>query len=235
MNEVLHERKTLRHKHFDYNEGVIFVTICTAGRKPILSRIGGDNVQNQGVIVGDGASTSRMRPSDLVGDGASTSRSSPIVTPKIELTKIGKIVEKYILSSSNMKGIKIGDYVIMPNHIHILVAVDGRQISANCKEMPIRDVEAPSPTDGVTFASRDVEAPFRDVETPSPTINRQNMPISHFVSVLKRLCNKEIGENIFQRSYYDHVIRSDDDLDMHIDYILHNPENWFYDELYSNE
>ena len=110
-----------------------------------------------------------------------------------------------------MKGIKIGDYVIMPNHIHILVAVDGRQISANCKEMPIRDVEAPSPT------------------------GRQNLAIPRFVSALKRLCNKEIGENVFQRSYFDHVIRSDDDLDMHIDYILHNPENWYFDELYANE
>ena len=232
MSEKLPSRKTLRHKHFDYNEGVIFITICTADRKPILSRIGGDNVQNQGAIVGDGAPTSRisaptsrMCTPDLVGDGASTSRintstsrSSPIVTPKIELTKIGKIVEKYILSSNNMKGIKIGDYVIMPNHIHILVAVDGRQISANCEEMPIRDVGAP----------------FRDVEAPSPT-GRQNLAIPRFVSALKRLCNKEIGENIFQRSYYDHVIRSGDDLDMHIGYILHNPENWFYDELYSNE
>ena len=155
-----------------------------------------------------------------VGDGA-------LDVPKIQLTKIGKIVEKYILSSNNMKGIKIGDYVIMPNHIHILVAVDGRQISANCEEMPIRDVEAPSPTDDVTFASRDVVA-------PSPT-GRQNLAIPRFVSALKRLCNKEIGENIFQRSYFDHVIRSDDDLDMYIDYILHNPENWYFDELYSNE
>ena len=107
----------------------------------------------------------------------------------------------------------------MPNHIHLIAAVDGRQIYAKYNDASIRDVEALN----------------RDVEAPSPTNKRQNLAVPRFVSALKRLCNKEIGENIFQRSYFDHIIRSDKDLDMHIDYILHNPENWFYDELYSEK
>lgn len=41
--------------------------------------------------------------------------------PQIKLTEIGKITEKYLLSSENIHGVKIDRYVIMPNHIHIIV------------------------------------------------------------------------------------------------------------------
>ena len=183
MNDNVPSRKTLRYRHFDYNEGIVFITICTSERKRILSKI-------------------------VVGDGASTSLSNRHNIPKIQLTKIGKIVDKYINSSNNMENISVGDYVIMPNHIHMLLVI---------KKQPTAQI---------------IVATKRDVEAPSPTNKRQNLAVPRFVSALKRLCNKEIGENIFQRSYFDHIIRSNRDLDMHIDYILHNPENWFYDELY---
>ena len=66
---------------------------------------------------------------------------------------------------------------------------------------------------------------------PSPT----NEMIPHIVSTFKRFCNKELGENIFQRSYYDHAIRNSQDYDEHVKYIFENPINWYYDELYSEE
>lgn len=41
----------------------------------------------------------------------------------------------------------------------------------------------------------------------SPT----NAVIPQIVSALKRLSNREIGHNIFQRSYHDHIIRNEKD------------------------
>ena len=58
--------------------------------------------------------------------------------------------------------------------------------------------------------------------TPSPT----NEVIPKTVSGFKRLCNKEIGKNIWQRGYYDHVIRNDADYSKHFDYIENNPVLW---------
>ncbi len=55
--------------------------------------------------------------------------------------------------------------------------------------------------------------------TPSPT----NNIISAWVSTLKRFVNKEIGQNIFQRSYYDHVIRNQQDFNEIWEYIESNP------------
>ena len=67
--------------------------------------------------------------------------------------------------------------------------------------------------------------------TSTPT--RQTSSISHFISTFKRFCNKEYGENIWQRGFFDHVIRSQNDYIETKKYIQENPINWLYDEMYS--
>ena len=51
--------------------------------------------------------------------------------------------------------------------------------------------------------------------------------VSNIVRSLKILVSKEIGEPIFQRSYYDHVIRNQRDYDEIWQYIENNPRKWF--------
>ena len=128
---------------------------------------------------------------NIVGDGAHD-------VPKIILSDVGKIVEKYIESSNNIPSINICKYVIMPNHIHILLNVQNGNIGGMSK--------APSPT---------------------------NKAIPHFVSTLKRFVNKELGENIFQRSFYDHVIRNEADYLRIWEYIEENPAKWDEDKYYT--
>lgn len=118
---------------------------------------------------------------EIVGDGA-------LDVPKIRLTHIGSIVEKYILSTNNINGLQVDKYVIMPNHIHLILVVA---------------------TEGTSKA-------------PSPT----NAIIPHAVSTLKRFVNRDVGENIFQRSYHDHIIRNEQDYNEIWEYIDTNPVKW---------
>ncbi len=140
--------------------------------------------------------------SHIVGDGA-------LDVPRIELTNIGKIVEKYILSCETIRYVFVKKYVIMPNHIHIIFSICHPHIWKN------------SDKNGTSKA-------------PSPT----NEVIPHIVSTLKRFCNAEIGKNIFQRSYHDHIIRGEMDYIKIWEYIENNPRTWendcFYDENPSN-
>ena len=55
--------------------------------------------------------------SQIVGDDAHG-------VPKSCLTDMGKIVEKYILSGNRLDRITVDKYVIMPNHVHLLLIVD---------------------------------------------------------------------------------------------------------------
>ena len=50
--------------------------------------------------------------------------------------------------------------------------------------------------------------------------------LSRTISGFKRLCNKEIGENIWQSSFYDHIIRDEKDYKVRWQYIEDNPAAW---------
>ena len=118
----------------------------------------------------------------------------------IELLPYGEIADKYINQlNDHYDDISVEGYVVMPNHIHIMLFVSG---------------------DG---ASR----------TSPPT--KQHSAVAQFVSTFKRFCNKEYGENIWQKYYNDHVIRNREDYEEHIKYIHENPTCWYYDELYSGD
>ena len=68
-------------------------------------------------------------------------------------------------------------------------------------------------------------------ETPAPT--RANAIVPKYISTFKRFTNKKCGIELWQRSYYDHIIRNESDLIEKQNYILSNPYKWIEDEYYS--
>ena len=117
--------------------------------------------------------------------------------PEPQLSAYGKIVEKTILDlDRHCPYLSVDKYVIMPNHIHLLVSV----------------------TD--SGASR----------TPPPT--PANALIPRMVSTLKRFSDKACGVSLWQRSYYDHIVRSERDYLEIRRYIENNPAKWAEDRYY---
>ena len=57
--------------------------------------------------------------------------------------------------------------------------------------------------------------------------------IPQLIKSFKTMVSKECGTTIFQRSYYDHIIRSEADYMEKQKYILPNPGKWVEDEYYS--
>ena len=140
-----------------------------------------DYSQNGAYFVTICAQNRREILCDPVGDGF------PVPKP------IGAIAEEYIHKiSEKYPSVSVGQYVIMPDHIHILLRFD-------------------VDSDGTG--------------KPSPTMG--NVIGWYKYSVTKQanrlFCNT--GERIFQRSYYDHVIRNQADYDEIRQYIADNPHN----------
>ncbi len=119
--------------------------------------------------------------------------------PHITLKFHGSIADK-ILSQMNdfYESVKIDKYVIMPNHIHMILIVKDNGTS----------------------------------RTSSPT--KQHSFIPQFVSSFKRFCNKKYGCNIWQRSFYDHVIRDGNDYLKISNYIDQNPHKWHEDKYFKS-
>lgn len=122
--------------------------------------------------------------------------------PLPQLTKYGDVVDRWIRNiPDKYSGISVDSYVIMPNHIHLLIGVimDGGR------------------------------------GDPSPTIHS-------IMGWLKYQTTKEInkmqgtvGEKVFQRSFYDHIIRDRENYEEHLRYIHENPLRWRCDALYAEE
>ena len=64
--------------------------------------------------------------------------------------------------------------------------------------------------------------------TPTPT----NQTIPALVSSIKRLTNRVAGKSLWQRGYYDHIVRNEDDYLQICSYIESNPARWAEDEYY---
>lgn len=120
--------------------------------------------------------------------------SNPNEPATIQLTRFGKIAEEQI-KAINFKyaDVDIENYVIMPNHIHMIISIFNENEKNNI-----------SVTDVVRI----------------------------FKSLTTRLC--KIGPVIFQRSFYDHIIRNDTDYLRIRDYVDDNPSKWEEDSLYNS-
>ena len=164
-------RKPNRLKNFDYSTpGAYFITVFTHDRRRILSRI-------------------ELPSGGAVGDGV-------LDVPQVDLTACGRIVDETIREIDRFYGdSSIDKYVIMPNHIHLLICITEIGSSG----------------------------------TPTPT----NARIPAVISYLKRATNRQCGFSLWQRSYYDHIIRGEEDHRAAAEYIDANPARWREDEFYT--
>ena len=171
------KRKNIRLKNYDYSkEGYYYITICIKNRKEILSKI---EIYNAKIM------------SNNVGVGV-------LDDPKkiqVRLTTYGEIVKEQIKGINNIyKHIKIENYIIMPNHVHMIIELTRQENGSS--------------------------------RTPTPT----NAKIPLIVSTLKRLTNKEIENKIWQRNYYEHIIRNEKEYYEIIKYMQNNPVRWIQGE-----
>ena len=117
--------------------------------------------------------------------------------PKTVFLPYGEIADRYIKKLNIFyDNISVDKYIIMPDHIHLLVSILNGQS------------RTPVPT-------------YSNIKTEN-----KNSTISNFVSTFKRFCNKEYGENIWQSRYYDHVIRNQEDYNEIFEYIENNPKKY---------
>ncbi len=119
--------------------------------------------------------------------------------PQIILSDYGKIAEKYIQSiESAYSDITLMNYVVMPNHIHLIVMI---------------------------YSDDNI---YRKSQTKSSA----NDVIPLMISALKKFVNKETGIDIWQRSYHDHIVRSESAFNTIWEYVDGNPVRWRKDCFY---
>jgi len=114
--------------------------------------------------------------------------------------------------------IELGAFIIMPNHMHgIIVITDGRGTAGNLDDFdgePSRC--APTP-----------EGFQKPVEGSIPTMIRS---YKSAVAYRINLMHRTQGVPVWQRNYWEHIIRDEHDLKNKTDYIEANPMLWDEDD-----
>ncbi len=121
--------------------------------------------------------------------------------PKMVLNKIGKIVESVWLSLPQHHLVQLDAFQIMPNHVHGIMVI-------------CRGFARKTPTHGV----------FGHVESGS-----LSCIIRSFKSEITKQIRIMINDRefpVWQRNFYEHIIRNEKELSKIREYILLNPNMW---------
>ena len=212
---ILPNRKSLRLPDYDYSQpGAYFVTIVTGRRKCLFGEI------ENGTI---------------------------------KLSILGQIVEKVWENlPERFPNIICDNYIIMPNHIHGIIEIiaagfaPAENIIRQPQGLPLQHTienftnipNAQNQSDPVGAGLAPAEDNFGQP---------QGLPLQHTIgdivgaykSLVSGECLKvfkarnEMMGKLWQRNYYEHVIRDERDYEAIVDYIQTNPDNWERDEEYA--
>ncbi len=199
-------RKSIRLKGFDYSISWVYsITICTFEKKCTLGRIMGN---------------------------------------KMYKNLFGIIVKEELINSSNIrKEIELDEYSIMPNHLHFIVFIHNpililqNIVGTKCFRSDQQDlITQMKPRSLSSFISG-----FKSSVTGriKQLLNNSNQELNYidssegpgrFARSSMRHQLKLNKFNFWQRNYYDHLIRNEEDYIHCINYIRDNPKNWRDDD-----
>ena len=134
-----------------------------------------------------------------------------IVDGQMKLNRDGLIVAKQWAGlPGHHVNVSLDEFVIMPNHVHGILFLSNGSPSS-------------------------VGAGFQPADASHPTKPKHGLP--EIIRGFKTYSSLEInrllgtpGNPVWQRNYYEHVVRTEDDLDAIRRYIVENPLKWAEDE-----
>jgi len=139
-----------------------------------------------------------------------------VVEGKVVLSTFGKIVEdEWHRTKQLRQGVDLDAFIVMPNHFHAIITLTGFPMFANRRGTMHR---APTPK---------LEQFGRPTSNSIPTIIRG---IKSSVTQRINALRGAPGQPVWQRNYYEHVIRNEIDLEEIREYIQNNPLKWLEDE-----
>ncbi len=152
-----------------------------------------------------------------------------ITDGKMELNDMGKIVkDAWRWLGNQYEYIELDEFIIMPNHMHGIICINdvGRGGSDEFIIMP-------NHMHGI-ICINDVG---RGGSRTAPTMKIK--PLGRLIGAFKTVSTKQIniirqmpGRQFWQRNYYEHIIRDDNDLTRIREYLINNPAQWEQDDHY---
>lgn len=144
-----------------------------------------------------------------------------IVNGEVLLNAVGRMVSDiWIAIPEHFPNVELGEFVVMPNHFYGIISITEGE------------------TQGINVGARHaVPRPVGEKEGfGKPVSGSLSTIMRSFKSATTKAFHEFPGhaeESLWQRSFYEHVIRNESDYNAIFEYIIANPINWDRDEEYS--
>jgi len=139
-----------------------------------------------------------------------------IINNKMELSTIGEIANQYLIDiSEHFSNVILDEFIVMPNHVHILFLVETPDLASLHDNRKITLIN---------YSHNNHPGFYNRLNQKS----KQLIPkiIQQYKSSVKRICNQN---NLFfgwQNRFYDQIIKTEIGLKNIRQYIKNNPINW---------
>ena len=207
-NPNSHHRRSIRLKGYDYSQaGLYFITICCQDRACLFGEI-----ENH----------------------------------KMHLNEAGTMIVKWYYELEQKFGdIKCHEMVVMPNHFHCIIENVGSVGAVGADLCVCPDVcETNGPKTFVCDADKSEMDKFETDKSVSNILGEhagsplhrvvgwfKTMTTNEYIRGVKTLDWKRFDEKLWQRNYYEHIIRNEKSFEMISNYIIDNPAKWNQDKL----
>ena len=129
-----------------------------------------------------------------------------IAEERMILNNAGRFANKcWVEIQEHFTHVALDEFIIMPNHIHGIIIINGKNVGAN-NYSPLQ---------------------INQFRSPSRTIG--SMIRGFKIGVTKWFRANTNVYNVWQRNYYEHIIRNEKKLNKIREYIINNPLKWLLD------
>ena len=163
-----------------------------------------------------------------------------IVGGEMILNSYGEIVQKEWLNTSKIRdNVVLHEFVVMPNHFHSII-----EIKFQKGNNQIGKFQSPSQTVGDIIRGYKIAAIKKIKDNILGTGEKINDSKSESKGELRFAPTaptaptekiKELDFKIWQRNYYEHIIRNEQAYERISDYIRNNPKRWNDDKFYGSK
>ena len=161
-----------------------------------------------------------------------------VVDGKMELSEIGKWaltqIEQTVVIRQN--DVEIPMYVVMPNHIHLIVVFNGVSPCRDASNASASNVSVSNASVSNASGLEIIKPNISDARGASLQFGPQSGNLSSVVRGIKSAVTKYAIEHdipfAWQSRYHDHIIRNQMEMNRIADYIENNPLRWELDRFY---
>ncbi|HFE37725.1 MAG TPA: hypothetical protein ENK06_04795, partial [Gammaproteobacteria bacterium] len=143
-----------------------------------------------------------------------------IVDDEIVLNDAGEMVEKWFFELENkFPDIRCQSMVVMPNHFHCIIQNVGADLCV-CPDLRV------CPDSGEHIQGEHIGSPLPVVVQWFKT-----MTTNEYIRGVKNKNWRRFDRKLWQRNYWEHIIRNEYEYQRIAQYILNNPKQWAMDKL----